>query len=321
MLVTAREAQDIAQIIRDHHTALVAILYGQKAVPKTWWERGVKLGLIDPTQHALGVLAGMYDFGALLAALDDPSLASGMPLEAVKERLAAQPIPRTPLEERAAQAVLARGAQAVVGLGNKVEASTGATLVNADHAQEQDFKALIRDVVASNRGDKGAADRMRSRTKGRKLDKQFFEGAFRGTVKRMASDLGHASGDWARDLQRIAHTENHTAIQEGQADRWREQLPGRRILVYRAVRPDACVYCRRLYTDRGNPRIFELDKLEANGPDNRGRKAAEWEPVNGSTHPFCSCMSVRFSQFIKLPRNWKHGDAAPAVLGPGGYVL
>ena len=48
-------------------------------------------------------------------------------------------------------------------------------------------------------------------------------------------------------------------------------------------------YCDALYNGPdGQPRIFKLEVLEANG-SNAGRNKASWMPVIGATHPHCRC--------------------------------
>ena len=106
------------------------------------------------------------------------------------------------------------------------------------------------------------------------------------------------------------------------AEQWKEQtkLPAKDILVYRSVRPDACRHCKTLYTVNGTPRVFTLADLESNGPTNAGKRRPDWKPVNGSTHPWCSCVTIRLSRFVEVPAGWKSGETMPKVLGPEGYI-
>lgn len=287
MRLRPEDYADLARIVDEHHAALMVVLFGEDAVPKAWIDQARKLGLIKAGTKYPGIISGAYQYGALMSALNmSPSSAAGVSLAELRDRLARSPVPQTAVERLAAQEAAQHGAQRAVGLGNKAGARVGSALIEADAKLREQFKGIIRDAVAARNGDKEAQERMAERARDKGLDEDYFADSFREGVRRVASDIGHASDDWTRDLQRIAQTESHIAMQQGQADYWREHVGGK-ILVYRSTRPTACRYCVALYTQGGNPRVFELDRLEANGPDNHGRKAAEWQPVNGATHPWC----------------------------------
>jgi hypothetical protein len=76
-----------------------------------------------------------------------------------------------------------------------------------------------------------------------------------------------------------------------------------------------CKHCDRLYNGPdGNPRIFPLSTLVANGT-NVGKKTAEWQAVIGTIHPHCSC------QLLRIPDGYgfnKEGELVPG--GKGGKV-
>lgn len=128
----------------------------------------------------------------------------------------------------------------------------------------------------------------------------------RETIDRLRSDLGHAMGNWTRDWQRIATTESNNAIQEGTAGTI-EQRHGADVLVSKMPRPDACPDCRRLYTRGGEPIIFKLSELRANG-SNVGRRKADWKPTIEAIHPWCGCMLVRVPEGMV----WEDGELRPA---------
>lgn len=71
--------------------------------------------------------------------------------------------------------------------------------------------------------------------------------------------------------------------------------------------------CLRLHLGPdGNPRLFRLSTLEANGT-NVGKKAADWKPGVGPVHPHCQCVLQR------VPTGWgfdEDGDLVPG--GKGG---
>lgn len=120
------------------------------------------------------------------------------------------------------------------------------------------------------------------------VSKAKFE---RNSIKSVISEIGNKTGDWQRDLGRIADTEMNTIFQEGiSMSILREH--GEEARVYKDVYPGACRHCIRLYLTGGigsKPRVFKLSELISNGT-NIGRKVADWLAVVGSTHPWCRCL-------------------------------
>lgn len=112
----------------------------------------------------------------------------------------------------------------------------------------------------------------------------------RESVKSLVSRLGNKTGDWNRDWGRISDYIMHTAFDEGRAVGI-EREHGKDAEVYKDVYVGACKYCSEIYTTEGvgtKPKIFKLVELVDNGT-NIGRKASEYKPVIGSTHPNCRC--------------------------------
>lgn len=327
VIVTPEVLRDLQRIIADHHVAMAAVLFGPQAVSPEEWELAVSLGLVDPAGTTAGIVSDLHTFGMLMAHMDQAP--ASWDVTQFRAHVKKHPVPRTRMEELSAEHLARHGAAHVVGLGNKIGAQLGNSLIEADRDLDRQLRGAMRDVLSAGFGDEAATDRMRDRARARGLPDNFFDDSFRSTMGRMKSDMGHATGDWARDFQRIVHTESHTAINEGLKDRWYEQElvfaeeddePPRRIRVFRVPRPDACKHCIRLYTEGGAPRIFYLDDLEGNGT-NIGRKVADWKPVIGATHPWCGCSLHRLPMVAILPSSWRAGSSAPTVVGPGGSLL
>jgi len=140
----------------------------------------------------------------------------------------------------------------------------------------------------------------------------------RETWRKAGSDIGHASGDWSRDMGRIGATEKQRAMQEGAVAglKARRKKPGKSIRVAKQPTPDACPDCKRLHLDGGVPIIFPLSLLEANGT-NVGRKRASWKAVVGPVHPWCAC------ELIEVPDGWgfdADGNLSPESLTRAGYL-
>jgi hypothetical protein len=128
------------------------------------------------------------------------------------------------------------------------------------------------------------------------------------------SELGDQSGDWSRDLARIAATEKQRAMQEGQArEMVKRHGDPETISVAKIPSPSACAHCTRLHLTNGQgspPIVFKLSELIANG-SNVGRKARDWRVTVQPLHPFCECALVR------VPEGWgfdEFGNLVPESL-------
>lgn len=125
------------------------------------------------------------------------------------------------------------------------------------------------------------------------------------TVFKLKQKLRDTSGDANRDWLRVAITEISNTIGAGSVDRIVKENPSKaadEIYVYRIVTNDAalCKYCRNFYQDSDDsPKVYRLSTLLANG-SNYGKRAADWLPVTGATHP-----NERCSQVIEIKRGWK----------------
>ncbi len=116
--------------------------------------------------------------------------------------------------------------------------------------------------------------------------------ANRQTISELRTQLFNLVDNQARDWQRVAHTEMNNAIQNGIYHEIREKSSdGSDQLVFRRPNPDACEHCKRLYLEEDGitPKVFKLSDLAAS---NIGKKAKDWDPVIGSTHPWCACQTI-----------------------------
>lgn len=111
--------------------------------------------------------------------------------------------------------------------------------------------------------------------------------AERWTPERLASELGHKTGEWSRNWTRIARTELQQVHNEGVGiTALRNDGDGARVA--RIPEGGACDNCLRLFTEGGRPLIFLVLDLLENGT-NVGKKAADWLPALGVVHPNCRC--------------------------------
>lgn len=285
MLLTLDQLREVRQIVEDHHHAFVANVIDPATVAPDIVKRLKAKGMIAPEVESI---KDSYLYGQLVASLESAKVAK-MGYGEFKKYLARNPIPLSAAEHHAVQMAQMSAAQYCVGLGNRVNLDTGAVLIEADAKLRARMVEEITDATAQNI-------------------------ARRQSVKSLKTDLGWIAKDWARDWTRIAVTEKQNAMQHGQADSYRRQY-GDDVLVAKRVMDGACQHCMRVYNDpNGQPRIFKLSTLEANGT-NVGRKAVDYRATLGPIHPFCSCVLVR------IPAGWgfdEKGDLVPD--GKLGYV-
>lgn len=112
----------------------------------------------------------------------------------------------------------------------------------------------------------------------------------RDSVKSVVSEIGLKTGDWERDLGRIAETELQNAYEYGKGASFYDKYGNKRVY-YKEVYPGACKHCIRLYLTNGigsEPKLFTYQELLDNGT-NIGRKVDSWKATLGTVHPFCRC--------------------------------
>ena len=278
MLLTPEQIFVIRQIIEDYHTAFVVNAISPDAVPPEVLQKLKDMGLIDPKAESV---KDAYLYGQLVGILENKAVGN-MGFAQFQKYVKQNPVPLTPVENQAIKFAQLNAAQYCKGLGNKVSLKTGDVLIEADAA----LRAKMRDTIQTKTAEAIAK---------------------RQTVSELKSELGWATDDWARDWNRISVTEKQSAMQRGLADQYRKKH-GEGVLVAKRPMPDACKHCKRLHIGPdGQPRIFKLSTLEANGT-NVGKKAADWQAVVGTVHPNCQC------QMVRIPKGWgfdEHGDLVP----------
>lgn len=172
---------------------------------------------------------------------------------------------------------------------------------------KQDVNARIQGVIRDN-NDKYKMNALQNLDRPDLVDDLVKESSI-GKVKQQIKDL---SGVANRDFTRIAVTEMSNVIGIASVDRVVSQNTDKNlddVYVYRIPVNDAklCKYCRRFYLDSDDsPKVYKLSTLLGNG-SNYGKKATDYLPVVGATHP-----NERCSQIIELKPGFK-------VL-PGGTV-
>lgn len=279
--LTPKQVQEIARIIRDYHTAFIMHIGAGEALDKDEVARVTKLGLLPP--DAMDIVNDSYLYGQLLASIREMGRkedAKDFSYKKFREFVRKHPIPLSDEEKRAIEWSKYSAAVHVKGLGNRISDDFSRVVVEADALQRREYMGQIRTALQDNI-------------------------QHRQTVRKLASELGHATEDWSRDLGRIAATEKQQAFQEGFAQGLiKHEGDPKGVYVAKIPKSDACPQCIRLHLTAGvgsKPRIFKLNELIQNGT-NRGRKQADWRAVVGTVHPFCAC------EIIHVPPGWKFED-------------
>lgn len=281
-LLTPQLLFKLKSIIAKHHNAFVVNTLGKDSVPPEVVAELERQGLITPHEGAATDAAYLY--GQVMAALEDPKVATWS-AAGVRSWLREHPIPLSAQERQAAQTAKMSAAVYCQGLGNVVEKETGQLLVDADHKLAEELAEKIQDATAAS-----------------------IEA--RQTVKQLKADLGWATQDWTRNLDRIAITEKQNAMQAGVADGIQKRHGD--ALVAKVPRPDACPTCKRLNLgEDGAPRIVRLSELGHVGC-NVGRRQADWVASAGTIHPHCQC------QLVRVPDGWGFDETGSLI--PGGRL-
>lgn len=190
--------------------------------------------------------------------------AKNLNYEQIKKRIKSKNfLPLTIDEQAAIDALRLYNYGELKGLGNRLKGSANAIAIEIDNVIRQQYEKVVKTQAIQA--------------------KMNREG-----VKQLTSRLGHATGDWARDFDRMSDYLLHRAHSEGRVHAIkRQEVLGDQ--AYIIVQNTACNSCRRLYLNGdGSPKVFPLKELIANGT-NVGRKQADWKPVIPPAHPWCYC--------------------------------
>lgn len=260
MKLGPRQLEALRQLILDRHQAFVANFINPALLSPETRARLERLGLVKPEAQTV---KEAYFLGAL--ASHAPASAEKMTYPQLLERVKARAIPLSREERHAITEAEATAGQYITGLATRISADTGQTVANMSPGAVEAYQARVKEAVAGAVRD-------------------------RKTVGQLKSDLGHATGDWTRNLERVANTEMSAAVSLGTAYAAVERAKGKPVRACKISAKNCCKWCAKLWIDdkTGNPKIYDLAELEANGT-NVGRKASEYLPTVGPSHPGCRC--------------------------------
>ena len=272
MIFNAQQVTDIVSILQRHQLTFIAKQLGLNYLSPI--DRAILTAAgVDLNQftNSQGIVEQAYLFGLLSEALGDER-SKGMDYKQFQKFIkSGQFVPLTEEEKFVLEQVKNQSYNDISGLGSKIIQGTRNIVVRANLRQQNKIRNIIK---------KKAIDAVQ----------------FRQSAAKMASEIGHATGDWERDWLRIAYYVLQNSYNYGRARAiFRDH--GDDAEVYFDVLKGACQHCRELYlTDPDDedsaPKIFKLKDILANG-NNIGRKAADWLPTVSPIHPYCRC-SIRY---------------------------
>lgn len=279
MIFTPQQIQELLELIEYQYTYFGAKFLGtdpltpeDKSLLKKY---GIDISKISGTNY----VETAYKFGILSNALSKKEI-QGIKYNDFKKWIRqGGNIPLSQSEKMTVEYLKRRSFSHLKNLGSKISSDTYQMLLEQDDKRRKQTEKLIR--------------------------KELSEGMLnRRSNKEIMLNLGHKTGDWLRDWDRIVETEMHTVMEEGRADDIQRRNPDEDPLVFKQVQNSACRWCIKSYFTDGlgsKPRIFKLSELRNNGT-NIGKKVSDWLPVICSHHPFCRC------SLMELPKGFEWDD-------------
>lgn len=297
-LLTPTQLETIKQIVRDYHAAFAVGAFGPDSIPPEEVRRLMDTGILpqdlglmfqprpgERPPESLRITDMAYQYGALMG---DPAQRAKpvveMGYDAFVEHLDATRRDMSPVERQAMAFARYNAGEHVRGMGDRFATSVSTLIRDNDAEQRRNYMGTIRRELEAN------------------IDK-------RESWRKLASEIGHATQDWSRDMQRLASTEKQFAMQEGTARAMAKDRDPEDIRVAKIPTPDACKDCIRLHLTAGAgspPRIFKLSELQANGT-NVGKKRANWQATVGPVHPWCGC------DLQEVPDGWAFNEDGDLV--------
>ncbi len=262
MFLTSAQIAELLQIVNIYSTTFLANTVGTEILtPEDKLLLRSQGFSLDQVNNASTDTAQAFKFGLISMALGD-STAKSMTYSQFKSHLkSGRYFPLSDVEKGALTRVKQQVANETRRLSGNMQRDIENSLVTIDRGRPVHSKGVL----------SAAQETIKNRE----------------SVAQLAGDLGRLSGQWDRDLGRMADYVLHDAFNEGRLAGI-ERGNGK---VYFDVYPGACKHCIRLYLSAGpqsEPIIFTPDELRANG-SNAGKKVDQWKATIGPIHPWCRC--------------------------------
>lgn len=296
-LLTPAQLETVKGIVRDYHYAFAVGTFGPDSIPPADLRRLTSAGILpedlasifaaspgERPPDATRLTDFAYQYGRQLGDARQRDAVEDMGLDDFLAHLEQTRPQLSPVERQAMGYARYNGGQYVRGMGDRLALEVGALIMDADAEQRRLYMGAIQ----------------------RELEDAIDQ---KQAWRELASDIGHATEDWSRDMQRLAATEQQFAMQEGTARAISRGRHPKDIRVAKLPAPDACPDCVRLHLTGGHgspPRIFKLSELSANGT-NVGVKRTAWRATIGPVHPWCGC------ELVEVPEGWAFDDDGEMV--------
>jgi hypothetical protein len=267
LVFTPKQIEELLNIIDKHHAMFVGSNIGVDFLSQQEKTLLKDAGIdIKKLKDKRGYVDEAFSFGILSQAIGDRR-SKGMNYKDFKNFMQSKNyMPLTGREEAAIEHLKYQTYSDIKNLANKVKNDISTIIVDEDKGYRTKFDKVVSDAAI-----------------------RVVE--MRGSVADMVSEIGRKTGEWERNLGRIAEYTLHNAYEEGRAAQMEKESGGEEVYIYKDVYPGACKHCIRLYLTEGigsRPIVFKLSELRANG-SNVGKKAGEWKATLGSIHPYCRC--------------------------------
>lgn len=264
MIFNTEQIAELTSVIDFFHTLFIGQNIGKDVLSKSDIKLLEKNG-IKVNTFAASFAEDAYKFGILASALKDKRT-KGLNYNDFRKFInSGNFIPLTSVEKDALMAVKQHMYADIKGLGNRIAQDFSRVIIEASQKQRAKYEQTIKQTAS-----KAIQNRW--------------------SVNQMASELGHKTGDWARDFDRISDYVMHSAYQQGIASQLLKQY-GESAKVFFSVYESACKHCQAVYLTDGigsEPKQFKLVDVIANG-NNIGVKAKDYKPSVDPLHPYCRC--------------------------------
>lgn len=271
MILNFNQIKDIFAILQRHQFVFIAKQLGLNYLTQAQIDILTASGInLDDFKNSKGIIEQAFLFGILSESLGDDRAKNLSYSQFLKFLKSGNFVPLTAEEEFVLEQVKNRAYTDITGLGSRIVQGTSNVIVRANLKQQADIQRTIR-------------------------DKTIEAVKYRKSAAQLASDLGHATGDWERDWLRISYYVLHEAYNYGRARSIFKDY-GKDAEVYFDVYKGACYHCRKLYLtdpddENSEPIVFKLSDILANG-NNIGRKTDDYLPTVSPIHPYCRCTLV-----------------------------
>lgn len=275
--VSDKARKKIDDIIRDHHLAFMVEALGPTVVDKEDLDRLIKKGLVPKnlkTGQEMVSVPAAHTVGSIASQAGDEAVEK-MDEDTFWKFIQLAPPKLLPHERDTVQATRRKMARHIEELGDAFKGEFARAVHEADtKLRGTELMSVQKEIARRHAKGESAAS----------------------IVARLRKKYGAVKRDWLMVVQ----TELQNIIEQGKANAVLNSVPaGTDPRVFKRPRPDACRYCKVLYTvDGKRPRVFRLSELIANGsnegrrarrPSLSGPNATEYKPVLGVVHPFCQC--------------------------------